>query len=107
MNLEVVGHRVLVKPEHVAAETDWGFKMDVGDTYKREMGATQIGTIVGIGPNAWLDFKPGNRWAEVGDKIYYAKYAGKTVKPSEDEEYVIINDEDVQCIIREEVDENE
>ncbi len=98
--LEVVGHRVLVKPHLQEEVSEGGIYIAVGDTFKREQGATQIGTIVGIGPNAWLDFKPGDPWAEVGDKIYYAKYAGKNVTIDE-EEYVIINDEDVQCIIRE------
>ena len=99
---EIVGHRVLVKP-HIQEElSDGGIFLAVGDTFKREQGATQIGTIVGIGPNAWLDFKPGKPWAKLGDVIYYAKYAGKEIRVNDVVEYVIINDEDVQCIINEE-----
>lgn len=99
--LEVVGHRVLIKPHLQSEETEWGFKLDVGDTFHRERGATQIGTIVGIGPNAWLDFKPGTPWAKVGDVVYYAKYSGKEVEAGNEDKYIIINDEDVQCIIHE------
>ena len=107
MNLEVVGHRVLIKPEVEAEKTEWGFEMG-GDTFERERGATQVGKVISIGPNAWLDFKsinkegklvPGKPWAIVGDRVYYAKYAGKDVT-IEDEKYIIVNDEDIQCVLR-------
>ena len=100
MKLEVVGHRVLLKP-HLAEEiTEGGIYIGHADTFKREQGATQIGQIVDIGPNAWLDFKPGTPWAEIGDVVYYAKYAGKEIKNEEGNiEYIIINDEDIQCKI--------
>lgn len=99
MNLEVVGHRVLIKPHLQDEFTDGGVYIGGTDTFLRERGATQIGTIIDIGPNAWLDFKPSEPWAEIGDVVYYAKYAGKDVEAGNEEKYVIINDEDVQCII--------
>jgi len=101
-NLQVVGHRVLIKPHLQEEVSDGGIFLAVGDTFERERGATQIGTIVDIGPNAWLDFKPGTPWAKVGDVVYYAKYAGKDVTAGNEDKYIIINDEDVQCIIKEE-----
>ena len=98
MSLSVVGHRVLLKPYLPKDTTDGGIYVGHTDTHKREQGATTIGIIVGIGPNAWLDFKPGTPWAEIGDTVYYAKYAGKEIKDKDGNiEYVIINDEDVQC----------
>ena len=99
-NLQVVGHRVLIKPHLQEEVSDGGIYLAVGDTFQRERGATQIGTIVDIGPNAWLDFKPGTPWAKVGDVVYYAKYAGKDVEAGNEDKFVIINDEDVQCIIK-------
>lgn len=103
MNLEVVGHRVLLKPDLPPDVTDGGIYVGHSDTHRREKGATTVGIIVGIGPNAWLDFKPGTPWASIGDKVYYAKYAGKEIKNEEGEtEYVIINDEDIQCKIHDE-----
>lgn len=102
MNLQVVGHRVLIKPHLQDEVSEGGIYLAVGETFERERGATQIGTIVDIGPNAWLDFKPGTPWADVGDVVYYAKYAGKEVTAgNKEDKYVIINDEDVQCIIKE------
>ena len=99
MNLSVVGHRVLLKPYLPKDTTDGGIYVGHTDTHKREQGATTIGIIVGIGPNAWLDFKPGTPWAEIGDRVYFAKYAGKEVRAGNEKTYVIINDEDVQCKI--------
>jgi len=100
MTLEVVGHRVLIKPDSFATKTDWDFQLDIGENFHREKAATVVGIIVGVGNTAWVDF-PGEAWAKVGDKVYYARYSGKVVKEG-DEEYIIVNDEDVQAIIHKE-----
>lgn len=94
------GHRVLLSPETIKDTTEWGFQF-AGEEWKREKAATQIGVIVDIGKNAWLAFDNGDPWAEVGDRVYFAKYAGKFIE-LDGEEYVIVNDEDIQCIIHEE-----
>lgn len=99
--LVVLGHRVLIKPVFESEETDWGFKLDVGDDFKRHKAAAHVGEIISIGPNAWLAFDNGKPWAEVGDKVYFAKYGGKFIT-FEDEEYIIVNDEDVQLKVNEE-----
>lgn len=102
--IEVVGHRVLIKPkrfdEEIADGALQGFKLDVGEDWKRERAATVIGTILSVGPNAWKGFDTGEPWAKVGDKVYYAKYSGKTVE-EDGELFIICNDEDVQAIIHE------
>ena len=72
-----------------------GFKI-VGEGIQREKAATTKGRIVGVGSNAWKAFDDGLPWASVGDVVYFAKYGGKWVEV-EGKEYVIINDEDVQC----------
>ena len=99
VNLEVLGHRILIKPEHLEEVTESGIVLNVGEDWKREKAATVIGTIVSVGATAWKDFSDGKPWAKVGDRIYYARYSGKTVKDGEDE-YVCINDEDCQAIIK-------
>lgn len=106
MNLEVTGHRVLLKMNQFDTEVKEGalagFKLDVGDDWRRERAATQLGEVIQIGPMAWRSFdgddpnwKP---WAKVGDVVYFAKYAYKTVMDGDDE-YIIVNDEDIQCIV--------
>ena len=99
---KVLGHRVLIDPAFPEETTDWGFKLDVGDTHKLERGATTEGTVVGIGSTAWSDPGLGGEpWCKVGDRVYFAKYAGRTIKDG-DKEYIIINDEDCQVVIVEE-----
>ena len=113
IELEVVGHRVLIAPEYEDEEIKEGalkgFIQGGGDTFKRELGATTVGKVVGIGPNAWLDFKSldgtgelvrGTPWCSVGDLVYYAKYSGKNVE-IDDIKMVIVNDEDIQAIVHE------
>ena len=72
---------------------------------KQEPLATTTGTVVSIGPNAWKAFDPGPDWApwaEVGDRVMYAKYGGKVVKdPDTNEEFVVLNDEDIISRIKE------
>ena len=113
INCEVVGHRVLLKPyfdEDVIEEGALkGFKMDVGETFEREKAGTVVGEVVDIGSMAWKAFdgylangepnKDWKPWAKVGDVVYFAKYGGKFIKIDE-EDYIIINDEDVQAIYK-------
>lgn len=101
MKYEVCGFRVLIEPEHLEKVTESGIILDVGEEWKRERAATVIGKIVAIGPSAWKGFDDGTAWAKVGDRVYYARYSGKTIEEDGEPKYVIINDEDVQCIITE------
>lgn len=101
-DVKVCGHRVLIKPDFLEEVTDWGFKIDVGETFKREKASVVIGTVVQVGDTAWKAFD-GDRpewkpWAQPGDIVHFAKYGGKFITVGE-EEYVIVNDEDVQAVI--------
>lgn len=109
--VEVAGHRVLLKPCFVEEETDWGFKLDVGETFQREKAATITGEVVSIGDMAWKAFDGNHKdwkpWCEVGDKVFFAKYGGKFITINE-ETYILVNDEDIQAVIYEdEVNEDE
>lgn len=105
VNLVPCGHRVIIKPEFESQEIQEGalkgFITSVNeDTYSRERMATDMGTVVSIGPNCW---KPeglggGVPWCKIGDRVRYAKHAGKIINDGE-EEYFIINDEDIQCVV--------
>ena len=103
------GHRVLVKADDVDLQTDWGFHI-VADE-RREKHAQNYGTVLAVGPDAWKAFRKmsegkevnGQPWAAPGDRIVYAKYAGKFLNdPETGDEVIIINDEDVVAIVHEE-----
>ena len=106
--VEVCGHRVLLKPhfdhEEIQEGSLKGFQLDVGETFKREKAATVVGEVVSIGNMAWKAFDGDNPdwkpWCEVGDVVYFAKRAGKFIK-IEEEDYLIVNDEDIQAVILE------
>lgn len=99
--MEALGNRVIIKPDPVKKETDWGFQMG-GDDYERdEKVACTTGAVIDYGPAAWLDpIMGGKPWVEKGDRVVYAKYAGKFIKNPEDgEEYVVVNDDAIQVRI--------
>lgn len=63
------------------------------------------GTIVKVGPDAWKAFRQvdregtmrnGDPWAKEGDQVHYAKNAGyRIVDEDTQEEYIVMQDEDV------------
>jgi len=95
--ISVLGHRVLVKPDAVEMRSAGGIYLNPDE--RKEKAAIITGVILDIGSTAWKDPGLGNYpWAEVGDKVSYAKYGGKFMAdPETGEELVILNDEDIIC----------
>lgn len=91
------GHRVLVKPLPLERQSKGGILL----THDERKEKAQIrGTVVAIGPTAWHAFDDGSAWAKVGDEVWYAQYGGYLIRdPVTDEEYRLLNDEDV-CAVR-------
>jgi chaperonin GroES len=93
-------HRVLVRPKPVEKKTESGIIL-VDSMTRKEAAATEEGTILAIGDTFGTDFGA-KVIPQIGDRIYFAKYAGKFIKDENDEALVILNDEDVIAIIKEE-----
>jgi co-chaperonin GroES (HSP10) len=91
-------HRLIIKLDNPEETTPAGIVIPKAILEREQTGA-EIGTVISIGDTAFKDFK-----AElipiVGDKVYFAKYAGKKVKDIDEAEYVAINDEDCVAIIK-------
>lgn len=105
--IKPVGHRVLVRQESFE-ETDEVFRSAqragieiIKDKQVRYQESVDIGEVIAVGSTAWKDFG-GEPWAQVGDKIVFAKHAGKRVEDPEnkDAHFVVLNDEDVVAIIK-------
>lgn len=112
MSLEILGHRLLIKPDPLEAQVDLpealreaNFEVHrPGQMQKLEEAGTQTGVVLQVGPMAWKafdgsqpDWKP---WVKAGDHIVFARYAGKFVDdPETKERFMVINDEDVQVKI--------
>jgi co-chaperonin GroES (HSP10) len=101
------GHRILVKQD-AYDEKDEVFRSAraagievIKDKTVRYQESVDVGTIIKVGPTAWKDFG-GSPWAEEGDKVVFAKHAGKRVEDPEDKDshYVILNDEDIVAIVK-------
>lgn len=104
--IEAVGYRVVLRPDPVVEETVGGIILAVDS--KLEKGATITGTVVAIGPEAFRSF---NRaagfqqyvpWVSVGDRVYYAKYAGKWVLDGK-EDLLVVADDDIVAKIKDDV----
>ena len=106
--IEPLLHRIIVKQQRLE-EVDQTLKRaraagiviaDHGDTIRAQAGVDK-GTVISIGPTAYRDFNTGVP-IKVGDVVVFAKFCGKVIQdPSDQEEYVALNDEDIVAIIKE------
>jgi len=92
-------HRVLVKLKPVEKTTESGIIIP-DTTTRKEQAATEEGTIVAVGDTFGKDFGA-TYIPQVGDKVYFAKYAGKFIKDEDGTDLVLLNDEDIVAIIKE------
>lgn len=102
--LTALGNRIIIKHDDVEKVSEGGIVFAQTEKFMREeKAATETGTIVDIGPSAWLDPALGGEpWCKVGDRVVYARYSGKFIKdPADGEEYVVINDDAIQALLGE------
>lgn len=110
MRVTAVGHRLVIKPFTIE-EHDPVFKnaRAVGIELlereeRREQIAVDKGTVLEIGPSAFTALNPPGKdipWCQVGDVIGYTRNAGKFIKVDETTHVLVINDEDVVNIFKE------
>lgn len=95
--IKVCGHRVLVQPE-IEKQTSSGIIIALDE--HKERAAAMYGTVVDVGESAWKDFKT-DPWCTVGERVIFAKYAGRTVEDPDhpDTKFIILNDEDILAVI--------
>ena len=94
--IQPVEYKVLIKPEVVEKKTSGGLYLPETTQDKDQMAQIK-GELVATGGNAFED------WAGppvIGDKVYFAKYAGYIIKGENGEEYRLANDKDITAIIR-------
>lgn len=114
--LRPFGHKVLLRQDAIEEKVTLaeGIEFEIISderTKKLERASLQTGTIVAIGPDAWKAWRQidengiernGLPWAKVGEKVSYAKFGGAFITdPYTEEEFVLLNDEDLHCGIEE------
>lgn len=94
------GHRVLVKVDESEKVTAGG--IIIADTIAdRNTEASIFGRVVAVGGTAWQDYSDGRAWAQIGDRVAFAKYGGFVIEdPNTKEKYRLLNDEDIVAVIR-------
>lgn len=106
MTIEVLLDRIMVKPVDIETErkvegTEIVIPIAYGDKEDRHKASRVEGTVVGIGALAYKDIGDGACPVKIGDFVVFAKYAGVYVTdPDTNEDLVILNDEDVLCVVK-------
>lgn len=94
------GDRVLIKPEEVEEVSKGG--IIIIDEAREKYGLAQVfGTLVAVGPDAWSDYS--GAFAEVGDRVLFAKYGGLVVTGKDGEAYRLSNDTDITAVVDDDV----
>lgn len=113
MKILPVGHRILVRPEKLeerdhtyARAAAAGIALPDSDDKRRREAGSDRGVVLSVGPNAFREFNLASgvnhyQWCKPGDRVLYAKLAGKwTENPNNpDEAWIILNDEDIVGIV--------
>jgi co-chaperonin GroES (HSP10) len=103
---KVIGHLILIRPDPVVEKTKSGLVLAVDKKLERNAGTS--GTVLEVGPEAFLAFQEASGipmaarkpWVKSGDHIYHAKYAGKWIDDAATgEELLFIRDEDVLGLV--------
>lgn len=110
MKIVAVGHRLVIKPYRIedhdpvyARAKASGITL-LDQNERREQIAVDKGTVLEIGPSAFTALNPVGKdkpWCKVGDVIGYTRNAGKFITLDKDDHYLVINDEDVVNIFKE------
>ena len=98
------GHYVLVKPDRFEKTTESGLVIATDYEANREDVAAVKGTLVAIGPQAWLAFGD-EPWAEVGQKVYFKRHVSDQIFDNTDlvdgkpQRYFLMQDENILGVI--------
>lgn len=94
--MQPVEYKILIAPEVVEEVSSGGIVLATKTTEREKMAQVK-GKLVAIGGNAfedWADPKP-----QLGDTIWFAKYAGYVVNGADGAEYRLANDKDISAVL--------
>ena len=95
--IKLLLHHILVKLDEPELKTASGIIISLDESKERK--AVEYGTVVQIGPTAFKDYGRDPSILKEGDRISLNRYSGKGVVDADKQEYVIVNDVDVLCVI--------
>ena len=87
-------HTILIKPDDVETKTASGIVIPDMVTEK-ERKAVEYGTVITVGPRAFIDYGSDPSILKGGDRVSFARYSGKVIKDVDGTEFVLVNDIDI------------
>jgi chaperonin GroES len=120
------GDRVVVLPDVIATHSPGGIEYPALELDKHQL-AQVTGVLIAVGPDAWTDrvttierlidgqWKPVERrrtgysehFAQVGDRVSFARYNGLPFDGEDGQKYRLLNDEDITAKVSAKIDLNE
>ncbi len=101
--LQPIEYKVIVRPDLIE-ETDEVIKSAkasgiaiLDSATEKEKNQQITGTLIAVGGKAFEEF--GNPMPKVGDKVYFAKYAGLVIKSDDGTEHRLMNDKDITGVL--------
>lgn len=98
MAIRLLLHHLLVDPDKKETVSPGGIVIP-DQILEKERKAVEYGTVVQVGPTAYLDHGRDPSIVKVGDRVCLNRYAGKEVLDKDDRKYLILNDSDILCVI--------
>lgn len=92
--------KVLFLPDPVEEKTKGGIIL-ADSTREKSQYATIKGVLVGIGPNAFLEWGGVNNRPVAGQRVVTAQYAGLNIEGADGQKYRLCNDEDIIAVLKE------
>lgn len=115
MSIRPIGYRVLVKPDKLEHDKTFSAAKKAGIALPENLESLQLaerkldsGEVVAIGESAFRVFKreadiptTSPNWVNVGDRVVFAQYAGKSIiDPQDGERYLVLADEDLVAVVK-------
>jgi co-chaperonin GroES (HSP10) len=93
-------HHVLIQLDEPEVKTASGIIISLDE--KKERKAVEYGTVIQVGPRAFIDYGRDPSILSRGDRVCINRYSGKEVKDTDGTEYLIVNDQDILCVVNKE-----
>jgi len=90
--ISVSGDRVLIDPEVIEEKSEGG--IIIAESIREQHGISNVfGKLVGVGKDCWTDYDA--PFAQVGDRVVFAKFGGLFITGEDGVDYRIFNDTDI------------
>ena len=94
---EPLGTKVIVYVPPIEEKSDGGIILASKDERVKEHRGLVHGYLVAKGPEAWADYPQSN--VEIRARVSFARYEGRM--PDNEAEYRVMQDQDIDCIVKE------